>query len=110
MKNALPKAPAGLSKAALTWWKRLVDSYAITDDAGLLMLQTALEAFDRMNQARALIEKHGVLILDKAGQLKPNPATTVERDCRSAMMLALKNMHFDLEVVKGIGRPPGSYL
>lgn len=101
-------APAGLSEPAKTWWRRIVNDYEITDAAGRLLVETALQAFDRMHEARELITKHGAVTKDRFGQLRPNPATVIERDSRAAMLHALKQLNLDLEPLRdGPGRPPG---
>lgn len=107
MKNNEHKPPAGLSPAAKSWWKKLTNEYGIDDQAGLLILETAMRAMDRMTQAGALIDKHGAVILDKFEQLKANPACAVERDSRAAMMGALKSLNLDLEPLGNPGRQPG---
>lgn len=60
-----------------------------------------------MIEANALIKQHGIVIADRFGQLRPNPACTVERDSRSAMLSSLRALNLDLEPLAGIGRPPG---
>jgi P27 family predicted phage terminase small subunit len=101
------KAPAHLSRKAKEWWKKIVEEWVL-DDAGFLILQSGLEAFDRMVEAQALIKEHGVVAPDRWGQLKTNPAVLVERDCRAAMLAAFKQLHLDLEPLNDRpGRPPG---
>lgn len=108
MKNSTYKTPPGLSAAAKEWWKKLATEYEIDDAAGLLLLETALQAFDRMHQARELITQHGAVTMDRFNQLRPNPATTIERDSRAAMLGALKALNLDIEPLHdGAGRPPG---
>ena len=107
MKSA-PAPPKDLSAAAKTWWVTLTRDYMIegNDSAGLLLLETALRAFDRMAQAQALIVEHGLVTLDRNGQLRPNPACVIERDSRSAMLMALKSLNLDLEPLHNRpGRP-----
>ena len=105
----LPIAPRGLSPEARKWWKKLLEEYSIEDQAGLLILQVALEAFDRMRQAQSQVEKDGPTILDRFDQLKAHPMLTVERDARSQMMQALKSLNLDFEPLKeGPGRPAGN--
>lgn len=105
MKN---RPPQTLSAEARDLWRRLTDEYAIHDAAGLHLLSTALEAFDRMREAQALIAEHGACTQDRFGQLRPNPATTIERDSRAAMLAALKALNLDIEPLRdGPGRPPG---
>lgn len=96
LKNATTKAPRGLSAAARGWWGRLTSAFDLEDDAAQLLLESALRAFDRMNEAATAIEKYGVVVQDKFGQLKTNPATTVERDSRAAMLSALKQLNLDI--------------
>lgn len=107
MKNSR-NAPPGLSVAARGWWKKLIAEYEIADQAGLLLLQTALEAFDRMKQAQKLIKQDGAVVNDRFGQPRAHPAATIERDARAAMLSALKALNLDLEPLRdGAGRPPG---
>jgi len=103
MKNT----PDHLSPDAKGWWHHLQDEYGIDDRAGLLLLQTAMEAFDRMRDAQAAITKDGLTVPDRFGQLKNHPATTVERDARSQLLVALKALNLDLEPLRDApGRPP----
>jgi len=97
LKNSPPRAPAHLSNAAKTWWRRIVREYAVDDQAGCLLLQTALEAFDRMKGAQAQITTEGATVRDRFGQTKPHPLLTVERDARAQMLMALKQLNLDVE-------------
>lgn len=111
MKNSAPpppKPPKGLSREACRWWRRLTAEYEIGDDAGRLILMTAMEAFDRMRQAQAVLATDGLSIKDRFDQIKAHPLCVVERDCRAQMMAALKALNFDIEPLRdGPGRPPG---
>ncbi|WP_372972423.1 phage terminase small subunit P27 family [Marinobacter sp.] len=103
MKNC----PDHLTDDAKGWWNRLQTEYGIDDRAGLLLLQTAMEAFDRMRDAQAAISKDGLTVEDRFGQLKNHPATTVERDARTQLLSALKALNLDLEPLNDApGRPP----
>ena len=99
--KTLPTAPKHLSRAGKAWWNRIVRGWDL-DDSALLILQAALESFDRSTQAAAVIAAEGLF---RDG--KPHPACRVERDARSAMLTALKQLHLDLEPVGPVGRPPG---
>jgi P27 family predicted phage terminase small subunit len=102
------RAPSHLSSDAKRWWRELMNEYAISDAAGLLLLQTACEAHDRMKAATAAIEKDGQMLPDRFDQMKPHPMLTVERDARAAMLAALKQLNLDLEPLRdGPGRPGG---
>jgi len=98
-----------LSAEAKRWWRRITAEYALDDEAGRLLLQTALEAFDRMRECQAAIGQDGAVVEDRFGQKKPHPALTAERDSRSQMLAALKQLNLDLEPLKNRpGRPAGS--
>ena len=109
MKKSEHKAPATLSTEARRWWARLLDEYGIDDPAGLLLLQTSLEAFDRMKDAQKRIKKDGAIIKDRFDQLRAHPAITTERDGRAQMLMAMKSLNLDIEPLRdGPGRPGGN--
>jgi P27 family predicted phage terminase small subunit len=107
--HELPPAPEHLSDEAAAWWAKITAEYQLGDDAQLL-LQTGLESFDRMRSAQAEIAEHGVVVRDRWGQLRCNPACAVERDSRSALVQAMKALHLDLEPLNPVGRPPAGGL
>ncbi len=111
MKNSVqkpPKPPKGLSREAKGWWRKLIAEYTIEDEAGFLVLATALEAFCRMRQAQAALDKDGLVVTDRFGQKKSHPLTTVERDSRAQMLAALKALNLDVEPLRNTpGRPGG---
>lgn len=102
-----PSPPKHLSADARKWWRNIMAEYGLTDQPGLLLLQTALEAFDRMKSAAARIDADGEAIVDRWGQIKPHPLLTTERDSRSQMLMALKQLNLEIEPqhVARIGRP-----
>lgn len=101
-----PTPPDHLSHEARDWWRKLVGEYDLADPDALLLLQTVCEAFDRMRSAQAAIQKDGTTILDRFGQTKSHPALVTERDARSAMMTALRQLRLDDEPPREPGRPP----
>ena len=104
----LAPAPKTLSPEAKDWWRKLVTEYGIEDDAGLLLLQTALESLDLMRTAQRAIKKDGATVRDRWAQVKPHPLLSVERDSRAGLLAALRELHLDLEPVRDrAGRPGG---
>lgn len=103
-----PPAPENLTKAAAAWWQKLVAEYDLSDPAGLLLLQAALECFDRVKACQRAVKREGMTFRDKAGQPKPHPLLTTERDSRAAMLANLKALNLDIEPLRDhAGRPPG---
>lgn len=106
MKNS--RAPAHLSKEAKRIWREIIEEYDIEDAAGLRILRVALESFDRAQAARAAIDKEGMTVADKFGQIKPHPLLPIERDSRAAFLCGLKGLNLDLEPLReSRGRPGG---
>ena len=104
----IKQSPKHLSKESKTLWQRLLSEYDVSDEAGLLLLTTAMEAFDRMRDCQTAIKTEGLQLPDRFGNLKPHPLTGVEKDSRSAMMAALKALNLDLEPLQDRpGRPAG---
>ena len=105
--KSIPKPPKGLSRDAKAWWRRIVGAWEL-DDAALLLLEGALESFDRMREAQAILKAEGLVVKDRFGQQKQHPATLVERDAKSSLLRGIKALGLDLEPLNpGPGRPPG---
>ena len=104
-----PQPPKALSREAKAIWRKLVDEYDMADDtAALLLLRSAMESYDRVQEVRAILAEEGLTVSGTAGTTKAHPATTVERDARSAMVTALRALNLDLEPVRDrLGRPGG---
>jgi P27 family predicted phage terminase small subunit len=103
-----PKAPKGLTAEARRWWRAIQAEYAISDSAGLLLLQTAAEQFMRMRAEEAVIELEGSTVRDRFKQPKQHPAVVNAREARSAMLKCLRALNLDLEPIRDrVGRPGG---
>ena len=106
IKNRRP--PRHLSEEAKGWWKRMLAEFVIDDEAGLLTLQSTLEAFDRLRESQAVLAEEGITVKDRFGQPKQHPATMIERDARTALLRGLKALNLDVVMPGPIGRPGGS--
>lgn len=107
MKEGAP--PKHLSLKAKRLWKALLVEWpSIGDVAGLAILATGLEAFDRATGAREGIDRDGLTITDRFGVQKPHPLLACERDARAQWLAALKALNLDIEPLRDRpGRPPG---
>ena len=97
-------APKGLPTVARAFWRRLQAEYSITDAGGLTLLEVAARAFARMEEARAILDKEVCVVRDRWKQPKPHPATVVERDARSGLLMALRGLNLDVEPTRQQGR------
>jgi P27 family predicted phage terminase small subunit len=97
--------PKHLSAEAAGWWERIMADWDLESPA-LLILEGALEAFDRMRAAQKIIKAEGITTKDRFGQVKQHPATLVERDSKATLLRGLKALALDLEPLNdGPGRP-----
>ena len=102
------RPPGHLTKEAKEIWTEILTEYSIDDAAGLRILRVSLEAFDRWQAARTAIDRDGLTVIDKAGQVKSHPLLPIERDSRAAFLAGLKGLNLDLEPLRsGPGRPAG---
>ena len=107
MKNS-PSPPKAVSTEAKRWWRAIQVEFEINDPGGLAILACAAKAFDRMREAQALIKSQGMTTSDRFGQVKTHPAVLIERDSRSQILAALKQLNLDVEPLnERPGRPNG---
>src|SRR5262245_35960758 len=105
--NGIPPAPTGLSQEARKLWQTLVDTFEF-DAPALLILATAMQTYDRRNQAREILAKEGIVQVDRFQQSKPHPAVFVERDTTALLLKLMKSLNLDLEPLHDKpGRPAG---
>src|SRR5438093_10252305 len=96
MKKSKTKPPAAISQEAKNLWRKIISDFEVDDPAGLLLLQSALEAFDDMRKAQKIIAKDGITLKDRWGQKRQHPATLVLRDARNLMLRCLKQLNLDI--------------
>ncbi len=90
-----PYAPRGLSEESKGFWRAVVAEYNL-EAHHLSILERACEQLDRLRQAQAAIEEHGVLIEGRFG-LKQNPAIAMARDATTLHLRSLRELGLDLE-------------
>jgi phage terminase small subunit len=93
------RPPAGLSDEACAWWRATQSAYDVSDPGGVSMLDQAAQALDRANEARALLKRDGLVVMDRFGQLVPHPASRVLAAAESSFrgMLRLLNLSPDVK-------------
>lgn len=108
-RSNLPPAPAHLSADAAAWWRLVVSDYDL-EAHHLKLLQSAAEAWDRMQQARRAIADHGSLTFtDSSGNLKAHPAEPIERNARTAFARLIRELDLDAGAPAERSRPPAIY-
>lgn len=104
-KPTAPKPPAYLSRAAKAWWKTIVTDFAL-ESHHLKILEAACGAWDRAEQARALLAKEGLTITDRFKQPKVHPAALIERDNKTLFARLVRELGLDVEGSPADNRPP----
>jgi P27 family predicted phage terminase small subunit len=98
------RAPKHLSDEARQIWREVNSKWDLQEHE-LAILKTGLEAFDRMNTARKLIEKHGLVYVTNTQNLRKNPACDLECKARTGFLAAFRQL--GLEVPDEEKRRPG---
>ena len=92
---------AHLSDEARAMWSRVVSEYDLDASAHLPVLRIALEAWDRLQQARREIAESGLTFTNAVtGMQHPAPALRIERDSMQAFRLAWKQLGLEAELPK----------
>jgi phage terminase small subunit len=91
-----PTPPAHLTAASRRWWASVVAGYEL-DEHHRHLLTLAAEALDRSAQARRVLAKQGITTVDRYGQVRPHPATQIERDSAIRFARLLRELDLDGE-------------
>jgi phage terminase small subunit len=86
--------PSSLSPAAKVWWRGIVGSFEL-EPHHLLVLSEAARSWDRCQEAAALVNRDGVVVVDRFGQQRQHPAVQIERDSRAAFLKAMRELDID---------------
>ncbi|MCH8916690.1 MAG: hypothetical protein IIC52_01400 [Proteobacteria bacterium] len=105
MAERLPRAPSHLSAATKTWWKSVVNEYALQPHH-LRLLQLAGESWDRAQTARKVLDRNGLTFDDRFGAPRPRPEIAIERDSRTAFARLVRELDLDTELPTEPHRPP----
>lgn len=87
-------APKHLSVASKRLWRGVVADYEL-DPHHLEVLRLALEARDRCEEARQILEVEGVTYVDRFGAPRKHPAVAIEENARLQCIRAWREL--DLE-------------
>jgi len=105
-KRPKQKPPGHLSKQSKEWFSWVVSEFEL-EPHHIRLLTLAAEAWDRSQQARRRLRKHGLTFTDRFGAPRARPEIAIERDSRLAFARLLRELDLDIEPPGLPGRPPG---
>lgn len=101
-----PKPPKYLAPATKKWWKSVISRWVL-EEHHVRLLTLAAGAWDRAEQARELLAKHGLVFMDpKLNRPVARPEVAIERDSRLAFARLLRELDLDIEAPAASSRPP----
>jgi phage terminase small subunit len=103
MATSGPAPPRHLRAATRKWFAVVTEEYEL-EPHHVRLLTLAAEAFDRCQEAREAITKHGTTYTDRFGSPKARPEVAIERDSRIAFARLLREL--DLDLAPPDSRPP----
>ena len=92
----IPQPPKFLSVEAKRIWRQTCLDYHVDDDIGLVLLRTALEAYDQLTKVRAVLTAQGLTVEDRFGQIRPHPLLTAQHNLRTQLVSAVRALRLDV--------------
>ena len=101
------KPPKNLKKAGKDFWRKIVSDYELGEHH-FRLLEGACQCLDRIESARAEVEKVGEYYVDRFGQPKEHPGLAAERNQKVLFARLMRELCLD-GVEPPENRPPGLY-
>jgi phage terminase small subunit len=98
------KAPSHLKPPTRRWVDSIVSEYEL-ESHHLKLLVAAAEAWDRGQEARAILADEGLCTTDRFGQRRAHPAAGIERDAKGLFARLIRELGLDVDG-PGDCRPP----
>lgn len=88
-----PVVPKTLQPKTRQLWKKMVKAYDMEHEGCLILLKTALEAYDLLQIAQEQIRADGPVLHGENGSSRPHPALTLARDSRNGFDKCLRTLN-----------------
>ena len=85
-----------LEPATRVWFQQIATDYSL-ESHHVRILLTAAEMWDRASAARESVQENGVMVMDRYGCLKANPACEIERSSKTLFLKSLRELGLDVE-------------
>jgi P27 family predicted phage terminase small subunit len=94
-KSAAMKPPKHLREATSQWWLDVMTEYDL-ESHHVRLLTKACESWDRSEQAREGLLRHGITFEDRFGFPRARPEIAIERDSRIAFARLVRELGLDV--------------
>ena len=94
-KTAAQKPPKHLRAATSQWFAEIIAEYDL-ESHHIRLLMKACESWDRSEQAREGLLKHGLTFDDRFGSPHARPEIAIERDSRLAFARLIREIGLDV--------------
>ena len=91
------RPPKHLSREAKKIW-RTINHERVMPDSYLVILRVSLEAYDRLQAARKILDEEGIYYKTETGYKREHPCLRIERDARSGFLAAWRQMNLNMEL------------
>ena len=98
-------APRHFRAATRKWWDMVVSTYEL-ESHHLKVLALACAAWERAEEARAVIKREGCFDKDRFGTRRAHPAVAVERDASTLFARLVRELDLDVDAAPDTARPP----
>jgi P27 family predicted phage terminase small subunit len=94
-KSAAARPPKHLRAPTALWWSEILAEYDLQSHH-VRLLSKACESFDRSEQAREALLKHGLTFNDRFNSPHARPEVAIERDSRLAFARLIREIGLDV--------------
>jgi hypothetical protein len=91
-RKTIESPPEHLSERSSEFWRAMVADFTLDDAPARELLLRACEAMDRADQARIVLDRDGLTVTDRYGQIRPHPAASIEVQNRGAVARLLREL------------------
>ena len=89
-------APAHLTPRSRRLYREIVDAYGLEDEGHAKeTLRLALQALDRADEARRILDEEGLTYVNRFGEPRAHPMCAVEKDARLAAWRGFRELSLD---------------
>ena len=96
--------PAHLRAAGCDLWRSTLNDWDL-EGADLVVLATACECLDRLEQIRAALDKDGIVLEDPSGRKRSHPLLAAEAQAHGVLLRAWNQLNLTDEEPPRVGRP-----